>query len=230
MWTSIITRLLSEMVSFVLDSTICASIGTASRNPAMYRKTTRACRRSAAMTITVPRSPGARIPRHSRKQARNAAASAAIRDFPPLRPATSQPSFAGLVGAFLRPVCFWKMASDFLSSGRPNNAERKTRQACQLSPRNHGPNSAGSRMVSRMVKAFFLIATISAPPLLNPGQLPAACRAILLWKAAPRPPRKRNATSPAALGIRLTPELAVNQRAAAGTPSTIVHRTFSKTF
>ena len=41
-WTSIVIPFVRWMVSFVIDSTICASIGTPSRNALMYPKATRA--------------------------------------------------------------------------------------------------------------------------------------------------------------------------------------------
>ena len=49
----------SSMAFAVRRTTMAASIGTASRSPQTYRKTTRACWRSAAMTATVTFSPGA---------------------------------------------------------------------------------------------------------------------------------------------------------------------------
>ena len=52
------------------DTTVRASIGTSRSSASMYLMITRACRRSAAMTMTVARSPGARCGRQSLNVAR----------------------------------------------------------------------------------------------------------------------------------------------------------------
>ena len=57
--TSIVIRFVRSMLLCARFSTICASIGTLSKRPSMYRNTARACWRSEAITAKVPRSPGA---------------------------------------------------------------------------------------------------------------------------------------------------------------------------
>jgi hypothetical protein len=57
-WTSIVTRLDSSIDSAVRLTTIWASIGVPSMSAATYCISTRAWRRSAARSITMPFSPG----------------------------------------------------------------------------------------------------------------------------------------------------------------------------
>ena len=64
-WTSTTTRLFSVMLSSVSLTMVCANIGVPVSKPLMNLKMTRACRRSAAMIMMVPTSPGPRYGRHA---------------------------------------------------------------------------------------------------------------------------------------------------------------------